>query len=42
MVVTPLVGDAAPQHCPAVVHEAGEEPMCLVGGDSLLVVDAAV
>src|SRR5580765_1387227 len=37
-----LVGDAAPQHRPALVHEAGEEGVCLVVGDSLLVVDAAV
>src|SRR6188474_3209684 len=37
-----LVGDAAPQHRPALVHEAGEEGACLVVGDSLLVVDAAV
>jgi hypothetical protein len=37
-----LVGDAAPQHRPALVHEAGEESVCLVVGDSLLVVDAAV
>src|SRR5882724_9411524 len=37
-----LVGDAAPQHRLALVHEAGEEGVCLVVGDSLLVVDAAV
>src|SRR5882724_9212959 len=37
-----LVGDATPQHRPALVHEAGEEGVCLVVGDSLLVVDAAV
>src|SRR5688572_21925494 len=37
-----LVGDAAPQHRTALVHEAGEEGVCLVVGDSLLVVDAAV
>src|SRR5262249_44966594 len=37
-----LVGDAAPQHRPALVHEAGEEGVCLVVGGSLLVVDAAV
>src|SRR4029077_9424874 len=37
-----LVGDAAPQHRPALVHEAGEEGVCLVVGDSFLVVDAAV
>src|SRR5687767_1037604 len=37
-----LVGDAAPQHRPALVHEAGEEGVYLVVGDSLLVVDAAV
>src|SRR6267378_1030734 len=37
-----LVGDTAPQHRPALVHEAGEERVCLVVGDSLLVVDAAV
>jgi hypothetical protein len=37
-----LVGDAAPQHRPVLVHEAGEEGVCLVVGDSFLVVDAAV
>jgi hypothetical protein len=37
-----LVGDAAPQHRPALVHEADEEGVCLVVGDSFLVVDAAV
>ena len=37
-----LVGDAAPQHRPALVHETGEESMCLVVGDAFLVVDAAV
>src|SRR5918999_2583739 len=37
-----LVGDAAPQHRPALVHETGEEGVCLVVGDSLLVVDAAI
>ncbi len=37
-----LVGDATPQHRPALVHEAGEERVCLVIGDSFLVVDAAV
>src|SRR3546814_18569423 len=37
-----LVGDAAPQHRPALVHEAGEESVRLVVGDSFLVVDAAV
>src|SRR5688572_23599788 len=37
-----LVGDAAPQHRPALVHEAGEEGVCLVVGDSFPVVDAAV
>ena len=37
-----LVGDAAPQHRPALVHEASEEGVCLVVGDSFLVVDAAV
>src|SRR6185503_14228450 len=37
-----LVGHAAPQYRPALVHEAGEEGVCLVVGDSLLVVDAAV
>src|SRR6478735_7953396 len=37
-----LVGDAAPQHRPALVHEAGEEGVCLLVGDSFLVVDAAV
>src|SRR5262249_3437485 len=37
-----LVGDAAPQHRPALVHEAGEEGLCLVVGHSLLVGDAAV
>src|SRR5690606_7433341 len=37
-----LVGDAAPQHRPALVHEAGEEGVRLVVRDSLLVVDAAV
>src|SRR5207249_8922148 len=37
-----LVGDAAPQHRPALVHEAGEEGVCLVVGDSFLMVNAAV
>ena len=37
-----LVGHAAPQHRPALVHEAGEEGVGLVVGDSLLVIDAAV
>jgi hypothetical protein len=37
-----LVGDAAPQHRPDLVHEAGEEGVCLVVGDSLTVVDATV
>src|SRR5262245_63349904 len=37
-----LVGDAAPEHRPALVHEAGEESVCLVVGDSFLMVDAAV
>src|SRR5436190_1192057 len=37
-----LGGDAAPRQRPALVHEAGEEGACLVVGDSLLVVDAAV
>src|SRR5215204_4867336 len=37
-----LVGDAAPQHRPALVHKTGEEGVCLGVGDSLLVVDAAV
>src|SRR6185295_14217667 len=37
-----LVGDAAPQHRPALVYQAGEEGVCLVVGDSFLVVDAAV
>src|SRR3954467_13057833 len=37
-----LVGDAAPQHRPALVHEAGEESVCLVVGDTLPVVDATV
>src|SRR4029434_3077930 len=35
-----LVGDAAPQHRPALVHEEGEEGVCLVVGDSFLVVRA--
>ena len=37
-----LVGDAPPQHRPAFVHEAGEEGVRLIVGDSLPVVDAAV
>src|SRR5262245_25425042 len=37
-----LVGDTAPEHRPSLVHEAGEESVCLVVGDSLLVVDATV
>src|SRR5690606_28364527 len=37
-----LVGDAAPQHRPGLVHEAGEEGVYLVIGDSFPVVDAAV
>jgi hypothetical protein len=37
-----LVGHTAPQHRPVLVHEAGEEGVCLVVGDSFLVVDAAV
>ena len=37
-----LVGDAAPQHRPALLQEAGEEGMSLIVGDSFLVVDAAV
>src|ERR671925_1593093 len=37
-----LVGDAAPQHRAALVHEAREVRVCLVVGDSLPVVDAAV
>ena len=37
-----LVRDAAPQHRPGLVHEAGEEGVCLVVGDSLPVVDATV
>src|SRR4029079_5508514 len=37
-----LVGDAAPQHRTALVHEAGEEGVCLVVGDSFPMVDAAV
>src|SRR5258706_3870882 len=37
-----LAGDAAPQHGPALVHEAREKSVCLLGGGSLLVVDAAV
>src|SRR5688572_19286731 len=37
-----LVGHAAPQHGPALVHEASEEGVGLVVGDSFLVVDAAV
>src|SRR5690606_36443600 len=37
-----LVGDAAPQHRPPFVHEADEESVCLVVGDSLPVVDATV
>src|SRR5262245_45260791 len=37
-----LVGDATPQHRPALVHETGEEGVRLVVGDPLLVVDATV
>ncbi len=37
-----LVGNAAPKHRPSLVHKAGEESMCLVVGDTLLVVDATV
>src|SRR6185436_13130813 len=37
-----LVGDAAPQHRPALVHEAGVEVVCLVVGDPLAVVDTSV
>ena len=37
-----LVGDAPPQHCPALVHETGEEGVRLVVGDAFLVVGAAV
>ena len=37
-----LVRDAAPQHRSTLVHEASEEGMCLVVGDSFLMVDAAV
>src|SRR5215468_4402843 len=37
-----LVGDATPQHRPALVHEAGEEGVRLVVSDSFLVVDATV
>src|SRR6185369_5894305 len=37
-----LVGDATPQHRPALVHEPGEEGVRLVVGDSFLVVDATV
>lgn len=35
-----LVGDVAAQYSPSLVHKAGQESMCLVVGDSLLVVDA--
>jgi hypothetical protein len=35
-----LVGDAAPKHRPALVHEASEESVSLVVGDTLPVVDA--
>ena len=37
-----FVGDAAPQHGPALVHETGEEGVCLVVGDAFLMVYAAV
>src|SRR6185369_5986654 len=37
-----LVGDATPQHRPALVQEADEKGVRLVVGDSFLVVDAAV
>ena len=37
-----LVGDAASQHRPGLIHEAGEERVCLVVGDTLPVVDATV
>jgi len=37
-----LIGDAAPQHRPALVHEAGEERVRLSVSDALLMVDAAV
>lgn len=37
-----LVGDTAPQYRPAFVHEAGEDGVCLLVGDSFLEVDSAV
>ena len=37
-----LIGDATPQHRPCLVHEAGEEHVCLVVGDALPVIDATV
>lgn len=37
-----LVGDATPQHRPALVHEAGKECVCFVVSDPLLVIDAPV
>lgn len=37
-----LVSDAAPEHRPVLVHEAGEENMRLIVGNPLLVVDTAV
>jgi hypothetical protein len=37
-----LVGDAAPQHRATLVHEAGEQRVCLVVGDAYAVVDATI
>jgi hypothetical protein len=37
-----LIGDAAPQHRPALVHKAGEVGMSLGVCDPLLVIDASV
>ena len=37
-----LVGDAAPQHRPVLVHETGEEVMGLIIGDALAMIDTPV
>lgn len=37
-----LVGNAAPQHCPALVHQASKEGVRFVVGDSFPVIDATV
>jgi len=37
-----LVGHAAPQHCLALIHEAGEEGVRLVVGDACAMIHAAV